>query len=77
MRVSKTIPFHRSLKGKLFLLGLLPVVFVLAFTIIFNAIAMFTQARNANEKLLRSLADGVAAEVERGNTRAVLAAEIG
>ena len=70
------LPLHRSLRGKLLLFGVLPTVIVLSGVIIHAAQDLYHLARTGNEQLLRSVADEVAKEVERGNTRAVLAAQV-
>lgn len=72
----KRIKFRRSLRGKLLLFGVLPTIAVLTGVIIHTGQGMYGIARSDNELLLRSLATEVALEVERSNTRAVLAARI-
>ena len=70
------IPFHRSIKGKLLLYGLLPTLVVVCFIIGMNALNMVSEARANNEELLRILADRVAAEIELGNIRSIDAAKL-
>jgi signal transduction histidine kinase/DNA-binding response OmpR family regulator/HPt (histidine-containing phosphotransfer) domain-containing protein/HAMP domain-containing protein len=73
---STTIAFSKSLRGRLLLFLVLPTMLVLAAIILITATNTFEAVRTQSENYLRRLADQVALEVERGNTRAVLAAEI-
>ena len=70
------IPFSKSLRGRLLLFLVLPTLMVLAAIILITATNTFEDVRTQSENYLRRLADQVALEVERGNTRAVLAAEM-
>jgi signal transduction histidine kinase/CheY-like chemotaxis protein/HAMP domain-containing protein len=70
------IKFRRSLRGKLLWFGVLPTIAVLTGIIIHTGQGMYGIARSDNELLLRNLATEVALEVERSNTRAVLAVRI-
>jgi signal transduction histidine kinase/DNA-binding response OmpR family regulator/HPt (histidine-containing phosphotransfer) domain-containing protein/HAMP domain-containing protein len=70
------IRFHRSLRGRLLLFGVLPTVVVLVGIVLYSAQSMYTLAREENEQQLRSLATNVAQEIERFNSRAVLATQI-
>jgi len=58
------------------LLGVLPTAAILVALIAYVAITMSKALRAENESAMQILADRVAAEIERGNTRAVLAAEV-
>ena len=58
------------------LFGIVPAGLVLTTLVIVTAWRMFASARSASEAALRLLADRVAAEIERGNTRAVLASKM-
>ncbi|TFH20867.1 MAG: hypothetical protein E4H03_11520, partial [Myxococcales bacterium] len=70
------VPLRKSLSGRMLLFGVLPTVVVLLGLIVWLASAMYSALRTANEHDMQLLADGVAAEIERGNTRAVLVAEV-
>ncbi|MEE8311661.1 MAG: response regulator [Candidatus Binatia bacterium] len=70
------VPLRKSLSGRMLLFGVLPTVVVLLGLIVWLAGAMYSALRIANEHDMQLLADGVAAEIERGNTRAVLIAEV-
>ena len=58
------------------LLGLLPTAVVLLGIILWLASAMYSALRTANEHDMEVQAAVVAAEIERGNTRAVLIAQV-
>jgi signal transduction histidine kinase/DNA-binding response OmpR family regulator len=58
------------------LLGVLPTALVLLGIIVWLTSAIVGELRADNEHDMRILADRVAAEIERGNTRAVLIAEV-
>ena len=58
------------------LFGIVPAGLILTTLVIVTALRMFASARNASEAALRLMADRVAAEIERGNTRAVLASKM-
>jgi signal transduction histidine kinase/CheY-like chemotaxis protein len=58
------------------LFGIVPVGLILTTLVIVTALRMFASARSASEAALRLIADRVAAEIERGNTRAVLASKM-
>ncbi|MCU7958691.1 MAG: HAMP domain-containing protein [gamma proteobacterium symbiont of Bathyaustriella thionipta] len=70
------IPFHASVRGRLLLFGVLPMVIVLIGVGIHTALGMYQLARKDNEKIIRNIAVRVAGEVELANTRAVMAAQI-
>jgi signal transduction histidine kinase/CheY-like chemotaxis protein/HPt (histidine-containing phosphotransfer) domain-containing protein/HAMP domain-containing protein len=74
--VSSPIPFHKSLRARLLLFLFLPTVLLLAVVILVTASNAFDEVRRQSENYLSRLADQVALEVERGNTRAVMACEI-
>ena len=69
------VKFHRSLTGRMMLLGGLPTVLILTGIIIHMTFEMFSQARENNAALLRNLTEQVALEVERSNSRAVVVAQ--
>ncbi|MGI9592118.1 MAG: response regulator [Myxococcota bacterium] len=75
-RATPPIRFVKSLSGRMLLLGVLPTAVVLAGIIVWLALAMYSALRSENEHGMRILADRVAAEIERGNTRAVLVAQV-
>ena len=58
------------------LFGIVPAGLILTTLVIVTALRMFASARSASEAALRLMADRVAAEIERGNTRAVLASKM-
>src|SRR4030095_13972271 len=68
--------FWRTLSGRMLLFGIVPVGLILTTLVIVTALRMFASARSASEAALRLIADRVAAEIERGNTRAVLASKM-
>jgi len=70
------IPFHSSVRGRLLLFGVLPMVIVLIGVGIHTALGMYQLARQDNEKIIRNIAVRVAGEIEIANTRAVMAAQI-
>ncbi len=70
------VAFHRSLSGRMLLLGVLPSAVILAGILLWFAVSMVGELREENEHDMQILADRVAAEIERGNTRAVLMAQV-
>ncbi|MHC4992595.1 MAG: cache domain-containing protein, partial [Planctomycetota bacterium] len=70
------MPFLNSLAGRMLLFGIIPTGLVLSAVAIITAVQMAGELRATREETLRVLADRVATEIERGNTRAVLAAEL-
>ncbi len=58
------------------LLAVLPTATVLLGIIFYVSLVMYQALREENERAMQILADRVAAEIERGNTRAVLAAQV-
>ena len=70
------IPFHRSLSGRMLLFGVLPTAAILLGLIVYVAVTMYGALRTQNEEAMRTLADRVAGEIERGNTRAVMAVQV-
>jgi methyl-accepting chemotaxis protein len=73
---SSKIPFRKSLRGRLLLFLILPIVIIFIAVIVFQAVNSFSVVRNLAQQQLRNLADQIALEVDRENARAVLAAEI-
>jgi len=57
------------------LLGVVPTVLILLFIILFSTSKNYSSALVANENQLKSIAAIVSKEIERGNTRAVVAAK--
>jgi PAS domain S-box-containing protein len=70
------IPFRHSLRGRLLLYLILPMVVIFGAVITFRAVNSFAEVSGHAQRQLRNLADQVALEVERENARAVLAAEL-
>jgi two-component system sensor histidine kinase/response regulator len=68
--------FWRTLSGRMLLFGIVPAGLILTTLVIVIALRMFASTRSASEAALRLMADRVAAEIERGNTRAVLASKV-
>jgi len=71
-----SVPFYKSLSGRMLVVGVLPTAAILLGIIFFTANEMAETLRAENERNMKILADRVAAEIERGNTRAVLAVEV-
>jgi signal transduction histidine kinase/DNA-binding NarL/FixJ family response regulator len=67
--------FSHSLLGRMLLLGVAPTVLILLVIILFSASQNYSSALIANENQLRSIAGTISREIERGNTRAVVAAK--
>jgi len=63
---AKPIPFFRSLGGRMFLLGIVPMGLVLSVVVIVAALQMAAALRGTSEDTLRVLADRVGTEIERG-----------
>jgi signal transduction histidine kinase/CheY-like chemotaxis protein len=72
----KQISFYKSLSGRILLFAIVPVIVVLTSILAYMAINSFAETRQNAEKELKQLAVEVAKEVEIGNTRAVLAAQL-
>ncbi|MDG2049905.1 MAG: response regulator [Myxococcota bacterium] len=68
--------FHRSVTGRMLLLGVLPSVGILLGILFYVIAGMSDSLRALNEHEMRVVADGVATEIDLGNTRAVLAVEV-
>src|SRR5215475_7964315 len=68
--------FWRTLSGRMLLFGIVPAGLILTALVLAVALRMFASTRSDGEARLRLMADRVASEVERGNTRAVLAAKV-
>src|SRR5262245_56501752 len=73
---ARRLRFSRTLIGRMLLFGIVPTGVLLTALVIVTVIRMFGQTRSDSEAKLRLMADRVATEIERGNTRAVLAAKI-
>jgi signal transduction histidine kinase/DNA-binding response OmpR family regulator len=71
-----SVPFHKSLSGRMLVVGVVPTAAILLGIIFYTANEMAEALRAENERNMTILADRVAAEIERGNTRAVLAVEV-
>ncbi len=67
--------FTRSILGRMLLLGVAPTVLILLVIIIFTTTRNYNAALIANESLLAGIASKVSTEIERGNTRSVVAAK--
>ena len=67
---------HRSVTGRMLVLGVLPSVGILLGILFYVIAGMYESLRALNEHEMRVVADGVATEIDRGNTRAVLAVEV-
>jgi len=70
-----SVSFHRSLRGRLLLYLVLPVVVIFSAIIVFSAANSFTVISGYAQRQLESLADEVALEVEEENARATMAAK--
>jgi PAS domain S-box-containing protein len=73
---SSAIPFRHSLRMRLLLYMCLPLVVVSSAIIVVRALNAYAMVHEDVEQHLRDVADKVALEIERDNTRAVLAAEM-
>lgn len=72
----KSLPFFASLRGKILLYCVLPTIAIFCVLIVIEDAKMFETVLAENEVSLQILAEQVAADIERGNTRAVLTAEV-
>ncbi len=70
------VSFSNSLGGRMFLFGILPMGVLLTVLVLLISMRMSNQLHSEKEAELQLLAERVAAEVERGNTRAVLTAHM-
>ncbi|MGA1236580.1 MAG: response regulator [Limisphaerales bacterium] len=75
MNASSKIAFHRSLRGRLVLFVFVPTLIVFSSLIITRALNTLKTMEAQAEESMAHLAEQVAAEIERGNTRAVLTAQ--
>ncbi|OUR73189.1 hypothetical protein A9Q78_04405 [Methylophaga sp. 41_12_T18] len=75
MKNDTNIKFTHSLLGKMLLLGVVPTVLILLVIIIFTTSQNYSSALAANENQLKSIAEIVSREIERGNTRSIVAAK--
>jgi signal transduction histidine kinase/DNA-binding response OmpR family regulator len=78
MQTGSSLPirFHQSLSGRMLIFGVLPTAAILLGLIVYVSATMYAALRTQNEEAMRNLAERVAGEIERGNTRAVLAAQV-
>jgi hypothetical protein len=74
--VPTTIPFRHSLGGRMLLFGVFPTALILLGINAWLANTMVNELRSENEHDMQMLAERVAAEIDRGNTRAVLVAQV-
>ncbi|MCF6311811.1 MAG: response regulator [Verrucomicrobiales bacterium] len=76
--MSKKISFKlfNSLSGRMLLFGVIPAGAILTAIVLFTTWTMFRSVRHHSEVSLKKLTSEVAAEIERGNTRAVLTAQV-
>jgi signal transduction histidine kinase/DNA-binding response OmpR family regulator len=70
------VRIHRSVTGRMLILGVLPSVSILLGILFYVIAGMYDSLRSLNEHEMRVLADRVAAEIDQGNTSAVLAAQV-
>ncbi len=70
------VAFFNSLRGQILFKVMLPIIVLLSAVTIVSNYVMFNHSRNENEIQLRIMADAVAAQIERGNSRAVLTSHI-
>ena len=71
-----TVPFHRSITGRMLLLGVVPSASILLGILVYVIAGMYGSLRSLNENNMRVLADGVATDIDIGNTRAILAVKV-
>ena len=74
--VTRSFSFHKSIRGRLLLFGVLPTIIMLGAIVVYNALNLYSQARTDNEQLLQGLAVELAQEIEGTNNRAVMAAQV-
>lgn len=76
--MSKPSPLKifNTLSGKMLLFGVVPAGFILTVLVLVTTITMYDSVRKRSEESLRGLTNGVAAEIERGNAKAVLTAKV-
>ncbi|MFC1763861.1 response regulator [Planctomycetota bacterium] len=75
MKASK-IPFFRSLRVRMLLCLCLPLIVIFSAVIVFRAFDAYAKGQGNVQRSLQDTADKVALEIERGNSRAILAAEV-
>ncbi|HHJ15235.1 MAG TPA: response regulator [Gammaproteobacteria bacterium] len=73
---SSHIKFHKSMRGRFLLFGVLPTIAMLAAIVAYNASNLYSRVRADNEQLLHNLAIELAGEIELTNNRAVMAAQV-
>ena len=66
------VPFSHSLTGRILLLGVLPSLLLLLAIVLYTGYSTLRSERTRTEAGLRVRAEQIAAEIERGNTRAVV-----
>jgi signal transduction histidine kinase/CheY-like chemotaxis protein len=74
--VPTNISFRQSLGGRMLLFGVLPTAVILLGINAWLASTMVSELRAENEHDMQMLAERVATEIDRGNTRAVLVAQV-
>jgi signal transduction histidine kinase/DNA-binding response OmpR family regulator len=74
--VPATMRFRHSLGGRMLVFGVLPTALILLGINAWLASTMISELRSENEHEMQLLADGVATEIDHGNTRAVLVAQV-
>ncbi len=67
------VPFTRSLAGRILLLGVLPSLLLLTAIVVYTGYSTLRSERARTEAGLRIRVEQIAAEIERGNTRAIMA----
>jgi PAS domain S-box-containing protein len=73
---TEKVPFRRSLAGRILLFGGLPSVAIMAIVTAFVTLRLVDAQRASLENTLKQVAEQVAAEIDRGNTKAVMASTI-
>jgi len=75
-RDDQVLPFRQSLLGRIFLFGAIPSLLVMLVVLAYVASSMLDRQRLQVEDQIQLRAKEVAAEVERGNTRATMAVRV-
>jgi methyl-accepting chemotaxis protein len=68
--------FFQTISGRMVLFGMVPAALIMSLLVVFVLVTLFRQLLDDNASSLRILADRVAAEIEQGNTRAVMTSEM-
>jgi PAS domain S-box-containing protein len=73
---TRRIPFHKSLTGRIVLLAALPSMVIMLLVTFYISSTLLESEQKQLERELRLRAEQIAAEIERGNTRATMTARV-